>query len=222
MRGLYLVPVLAGACTTTAPFDYAVGTFERHDEQGRVIDRLKLGDDGTFVSECQYYWPIGPAIGGDYSLVRGTYKVHDDRLWLQGTTRDGFTFHLDTTFFADDTYASLAPYMAVEGTEYRQAIYHRTTDGYTSAFAWALEPELYLRPSSYLIGHVASWGDTTGEGGDYVAVGSDRLIFDDTLQFRVLDGGAVIARDEPFHRCLDYDPSPYDNGMLYERAQPLR
>ncbi len=225
MRIAALVAVVAAtACTTEpAPDDLTTGTWQRHDEQGRIIDQLTLADDGTFESNCVYYGDTGPArLGGDYSFVRGTYEAFDvDRIRMSGTTRDGLAFELVTTYHATNDYFALAPYV-LSGDRQYDAIYDRRTEGTWSVLDFNDRPHMWLPTTSYLIDFIDPiWGKQSTLGGDVKAMPDGSLLFDEAVRFVSLDGGAAIAVDEPYHRCLDYDPMPLDAGMLYERMQPV-
>jgi hypothetical protein len=214
--------VAATGCTTTDPVDLTAGAWQRLDEQGRVIDQLKLDDAGQFESSCVYYWETGPSIGGDYSFVRGSYEVFDvGRMRLSGTTRDGMSFELVTTYHVTDEYFALAPYVRTDGIQY-DAVYDRRTEGTWSVLDWNHRPHMWLPETSYLIEYVDPiWGDPDTLGGDVKAERDGSLLFDDGVRFVSLDDGVAIARDEPFHRCLDYNPMPLDAGMLYTRQQTV-
>jgi hypothetical protein len=218
-----LAAVAATACTPTEPADLTTGLWQRHDVQGRVIDQLTLDDAGTFESSCVYYWDTGPAsLGADYSFLRGTYEVFNtDRIRFRGTTRDGFAFELVTTYHATDGYFALAPYVLAGERQY-DAIYDRRTEGKWSVLDFNDRPHMWMPTLSYVIEYIDPiWGDKKSDAGDVDETADGSLLFDDTVRFRSFDGGAVLARDEPYHRCLDYDPLPLDAGMLYERSQPV-
>lgn len=219
----FLAGVAATACTAEpAPVDLTTGTWQRHDDQGRIIDQLTLAD-GAFESSCVYYWDTGPdPLGGDYSFLRGSYEVLDgDRIRLDGTTRDGLSFELVTTYHATDDYFALAPYV-LSGDHQYDAIYDRRTEGEWSVLDFNDRPHMWLPATSYLIDYIDPiWGTKSTLGGDVEPIDGGTLLFDKVVRFVSLDGGAALAVDEPYHRCLDYDPLPLEAGMLYTRTQPV-
>lgn len=215
--------LLAGLCACASPAppsprEQLAGIWDRYDESGFLIDRLKLDGAGAFHAIART-----GSIFGDFSDVTGAYRADDERLWLTGTSADGFPFEVVFTYHANETQLVRGAYLldpAYPDEDVRRYnVYYRQT--LAQRFTMELDGTFAVDERggpSFLVWYTDPiWGtDKTDSGG--WAHERDAMRLDNGLRFEVIDGLA-LGQHDPWHRGIDAPNTWWDTGFIYERTE---
>ena len=200
------------------PQDHLRGVWDRYDSEGVLIDRVTFDGQSTFKAFANQ-----GSLLGDFSNVVGSYRATDDRIWLDGTSGDGFAFEIVFSYYANDTQLVrgvyvLDPAYSPEDTIRRYGVYYRETLGGT--FNQALDGTMSVQdggvPSFFTWYTDPIWGTDRTDSGDWEhAPGA--MVLDSGLRFEVLDDRALGQRDT--ERTGIGAPSTWwDTGFIYQRV----
>lgn len=207
---------------------FLTGTWQRFDAQGQLTDRWEFTSTGTFSIWTKVEG--GGQFFGDFSDVSGTYTATDRTLYLVGTTREGWPFHYDTGYFADEQQFIRAPFFMTDVSDRESTwsgsdhlIYDPTVSAYP--FEDRMEPTLTLHIADSGPGKSElRWNTYPGyEAGMFKLVG-DVLSLDtygEITTFDLVDPGTLAQRvDKPWMRGLDLGEffHPRLLGLRYGRA----
>lgn len=211
---------------------FLTGTWQRFDAQGQLTDRWELTTAGTFSIWTKVEG--GGQFFADFSDVSGTYTATDRMLYLVGTTREGWPFHYETGYFADEQQFIRAPFFMTDlsdrestwsGSDY--LIVYPAVSAYP--FDDRMEPTLTLHiPDSGAGTSELRWIAPSGGGPGYEA-GLFKLVGDllsldtygEITTFDLVDPGTLAQHvDNPWMRGLSligfYHPRTM--GLRYGRA----
>lgn len=214
-----------GACTTTVeptPHDQLAGVWDRYDNDGVLIDRVTFDGQSAFHAFANQ-----GSLLGDFSNVVGSYRATDDRIFLDGTSGDGYPFEIVFSYYANDTQLVrgayiLDPAFEPEDTIRRYGVYYRETLG--DRFDQALDGTMSITDDgapSFLTSYTDPIGgsERTDSGDWEHAPGA--MVLDSGLRLEVLDDRALGQHDTE-HTGIGAPATWWQTGFIYQRVDGSR
>jgi hypothetical protein len=229
-----LLFLATAACTTSELDPTLLGTWQRTNDAGDVVERMQFDELGGFVatSADDPEHPAGEL--WDMREVRGTYTVDNDILHLSGRTVGGALVELDFSYYADDASFVRGAFLeytdenaddpvrhfhayhrrVFTGSEQVPRITNRTLDAsleITEAGESRWWGVAYTDPL---------WGGANGDGGTWLPVDGGAMVLAREGSDQLYQGfgdGTVLGRRDRRAATIDAPANLWDTAFVFTR-----